>query len=117
MDDRTTEDLFPEDTKKIEDGTDTNVGSESDELVSRRAVIKSVTREYNRRRTGDGLKLAWIEKAINGTPSAQPKYEPVKAEDFAKTMSENTLYGFMAWHGEALALMERHGFVICKKTM
>ncbi len=73
MDDRTTEDLFPEDTKKIEDGTDTNVGTESDELVSRRAVIKSVTREYNRRRTGDGLKLAWIEKAINGTPSAQPE--------------------------------------------
>ena len=73
MDDRTTEDLFPEDTKKIEDGTDTNVGSESDELVSRRAVIKSVTQEYNRRRTGDGLKLAWIEKAINETPAAQPE--------------------------------------------
>lgn len=47
----------------------------------------------------------------------QPEYEPVKAEDFAKTMSENTIYNFMAWHGEALELMERHGFVICKKTM
>lgn len=50
-------------------------------------------------------------------PSAQPEYEPVKAEDFAKTMSENTRYNFMAWHGEALELMERQGFVICKKTM
>ena len=50
-------------------------------------------------------------------PSAQLEYEPVTAEDFAKTMSENTLYNFMAWHGVALELMERHGFVICKKTM
>ena len=38
-----------------------------DELISRQEAIKAVTREYNRRRTGDGLKLAWIEKAINGT--------------------------------------------------
>lgn len=44
-----------------------------DELISRQAAIKSVTQEYNRRRTGDGLKLAWIEKAINGTPSVQPE--------------------------------------------
>ena len=44
-----------------------------DELISRQEAIKAVTREYNRRRTGDGLKLAWIEKAINGTPSAQPE--------------------------------------------
>lgn len=42
-----------------------------DELISRQAAIKSVTQEYNRRRTGDGLKLAWIEKAINETPAAQ----------------------------------------------
>lgn len=48
-------------------------------------------------------------------PSAQSEYEPVKAEDFAKTMSENTVYSFMAWHSEALELMERQGFVICKK--
>lgn len=47
--------------------------------------------------------------------SEQPEYEPVKAEDFAKTMSENTLYSFMAWYGEALELMERQGFVICKR--
>lgn len=47
----------------------------------------------------------------------QPEYEPVKAEDFAKMMSENTIYGFMSWHNEALELMNRYGFVICKKTM
>lgn len=50
-------------------------------------------------------------------PSTKPEYEPVTAEDFAKTMSENTLYQYMAWHGEALALMKEHGFVICKKTI
>lgn len=54
---------------------------------------------------------------LESLPPAEPEYEPVTAEDFAKTMSENTLYGFMAWHGEALELMERQGFVICKKTM
>ena len=58
-----------------------------------------------------------IRIALRHMPSAQSEYEPVKAEDFAKTMSENTLYSFMAWYGEALELMERHGFVICKKTM
>jgi hypothetical protein len=58
-----------------------------------------------------------LNERIKPLPSTQPEYEPVKAEDFAKTMSENTLYSFMAWHGEALELMERQGFVICKKTM
>lgn len=50
-------------------------------------------------------------------PSVQPQYKPAKIEDFAKTMSEKTLYRFMAWYGEALELMEEWGFVICKKTM
>ena len=56
-----------------------------------------------------------VSEAIN--PSAQQQYEPVTAEDFAKTMSENSLYNFVAWHQEALTLMKEHGFVICKKTM
>lgn len=58
-----------------------------------------------------------LHKILSELPPAEPEYEPVKAEDFAKTMSENTFYSFMAWHGEALELMERQGFVICKKTM
>ena len=49
--------------------------------------------------------------------SAQPKYEPVKAEDFAKTMSENTIYSFAVWYGTVLELIRRYGFTICKKTM
>ena len=58
-----------------------------------------------------------IVDLLNDQPSVQPEYEPVKAEDFAKTMSEKTLYRFMAWYGEALELMEEQGFVICKKTL
>jgi len=58
-----------------------------------------------------------IVEAFEQLPPAQEHYEPVTAEDFAKTMSENTLYSFMAWHGEALKLMKEQGFVICKKTM
>ena len=38
--------------------------------LNRAAVMQSLTREYNRRRTGDGLKLAWIEKAVNDVPEA-----------------------------------------------
>ena len=54
---------------------------------------------------------------IKKLPSVQPEYEAVKVEDFAKTMSENTIYSFKAWHSMALVeLMERQGFVICKKT-
>ena len=56
-------------------------------------------------------------KRTDVKPTIEPKYEPVKAEDFARTMSENTHYSFMAWHSEALELMERQGFVICKKMM
>ena len=47
--------------------------------------------------------------------SRQSEYEPVTAEDFAKTMSERTIDSFWAWHGEALVLMRKYGFVICKK--
>ena len=57
------------------------------------------------------------EKMINKIPSAQQQYEPVTAEDFAKTMSENSLYNFVAWHQEALTLMKEQGVVTCKKTM
>lgn len=54
---------------------------------------------------------------IKALPPAQQQYEPVTVEDFAKTMSENTPYSFMAWYGTALELMKEQGFVICKKTM
>ena len=54
---------------------------------------------------------------LEALSSAQPEYEPVTIEDFAKTMSESTLYSFMAWHHEALELTARQGFVICKKTI
>lgn len=39
-------------------------------LIEASAVMESLTKEYNQRRTGDGLKLAWIEKAVNDTQEA-----------------------------------------------
>lgn len=57
-----------------------------------------------------------VVKGLKRLPPAQPEYEPVKAEDFAKTMSAITLYSFMSWYNEVLEL-ERRGFVICKKTL
>lgn len=41
-----------------------------DDIVSRSAVMASLVAEYNRRYSEGGLKLAWIEKAVNDTPNA-----------------------------------------------
>ena len=90
------------------------------DLISRQAAIDEVKRLHD---------VAWenwketrisantMIDALKELPSAEQQYEPVTAEDFAKTMSKNTFYGFMTWHGEALELMKEYGFVICKKTM
>lgn len=100
-----------------------------DDLISRYEAIEALARMMPMSYTPDGSHPADEEifkaqeiyvdciETLKNLPSAQPEYEPVTAEDFAKTMSENTLYSFMTWHGEALELMERQGFVICKKTM
>lgn len=50
------------------------------DLVNRKTVMKSITEEYNRRRTGDGLKLAWIEKAVNAVPE-ESGWIPVFEDD------------------------------------
>lgn len=101
------------------------------DLISRQAAIDAIANCTN---CGDEKTLrAYVAKhnldngwsggvleaidAIEELPSVQPEYEPVTAEDFAKTMSENTLYSFMDWHGKALTLMKEYGFVICEKTM
>ena len=34
-------------------------------------IMDSLVKEYNRKRTNDGLKLAWIEKAVNDVKPAQ----------------------------------------------
>lgn len=39
-----------------------------DDYISRKAVMASLIEEYNRRKEDGGLKLAWIELAINRTP-------------------------------------------------
>lgn len=40
------------------------------DLIDRQAAMESLTREYNRKGSGEGLRLAWIEKAINEVPPA-----------------------------------------------
>ena len=87
------------------------------DLIERQAAIDAALKESNADGAYGYMDTKSIVDLLNDQPSAQPEYVPVKAEDFAKTMSENTLYGFIAWHGEALELMERQGFVICKKTL
>ena len=40
------------------------------DLVYRDEIMDSLVKEYNRKRTNDGLKLAWIEKAVNDVKPA-----------------------------------------------
>lgn len=42
----------------------------NDDLISRRLVLDSLVDEYNKRRQEGGLKLAWIELAVNRVGSA-----------------------------------------------
>ena len=94
-----------------------------DDTISRQAAIDALGEEpevwSGEDEYAQGLNNQWHydRNAIKALPSAQPEYEPVTAEDFAKTMSWNTPYSVMAWHGKALTLMKEMGFVICKKTM
>lgn len=87
------------------------------DLVYRQDAIDAVEKESQVDGAYGYMDTKSIIDLLCDLPSAQPEYVPVTAEDFAKTMSENTFYTFMAWYGEALELMEREGFVICKKTM
>lgn len=41
----------------------------NDRIVSTDAVMASICNWYNRKATKDGLRLAWIESAVNDTPT------------------------------------------------
>ena len=101
---------------------DTNVGNNSEipnssDAVSRQQAIDEVCKMMYECFGADEEELDAIKVTLHELPSAQPEYEPVTAEDFAKTMSESTIWGFMVWYDGALALMKGMGFVICKKTI
>ena len=49
-------------------------------LIDAAEAMKYITDEYNRKRTGDGLRLAWIEKAINDAPTVDA-VEVVRCKD------------------------------------
>ena len=86
----------------------------NDDVISRQAVL-DMAYAYGNGWEPEGYCVN-VED-IQALPSAQPEYKPVTAEDFAKIMSENTTYNFVAWHQEAITLMDKMGFVICKKMM
>ena len=90
--------------------------SKNGDLISRQALLRQIDIDADGESGYYGDSWKFID-TIKNLPSVQPEYKPVTADDFAKTMSENTVYSFMAWHGKALELMENEGFVICKKTM
>lgn len=85
----------------------------------RKDLIDAIDRERKNKHlfntAEDGLLEA--RRIVNTLPFTGSEYEPVNLEEFAKVMSQSTIYSFMTWHREALELMNRHGFVICKKTM
>ena len=85
-----------------------------DDLISRKMAIDLL------KKWSDGYSYIEVEttsaiKAFEEMPPVSPEYRPVTAEDFAKIMSENTLYQYAVWYGMELALMNKMGFVICKK--
>lgn len=53
-------------------------------LVDAEDLMRCITKEYNRRRTGDGLRLAWIEKAVNDAPTVSPDMAQVLAYECGK---------------------------------
>lgn len=67
-----------------------------DDLISRTEVMRSLTAEYDRRSAlgeKDGLRLAWIEKAVNETPSVEPntaEYGSVSCMNSEKTHDRTT---------------------------
>ena len=60
------------------------------DLIYRQEAMNSLTREYNRRYTGDGLKLAWIEKAVNEAPTVDA-VEVVRCKACAHWSDENSI--------------------------
>lgn len=51
------------------------------EYIDRKTVMKAITKEYNRKSSNDGLKLAWIEKAVNSVSSWIPIEEKLPPDD------------------------------------
>lgn len=78
-------------------------------MINREEAMKALTEEYNRKATGDGLKLAWIEKAINSVPGWIPTKERLPESDDMMLVTAKTQKGVRSvnrayysngfWHG------------------
>lgn len=58
-------------------------------LVDAEDLMLCITKEYNRRGTGDGLRLAWIEKAVNDAPTITLDMAQVLAYECGKAERKN----------------------------
>lgn len=77
-----------------------------DELISRNAVMKALTKEYNERfREGNGLQLAYIEKAVNSVCG----WIPVESEIFPEN-SDFILLSFENFSVPQVGRFENNNF-------
>ena len=65
-----------------------------DDMVSRKAVMDELVKEYNRKAVGKGLALAWIEKAVNTPDGWIPVSErlPEQSGKYLVTVSNGNVY-------------------------
>ena len=73
------------------------------DCIDRKAAMCSLVKEYNRRRSGDGLRLAWIEKAIDDTPDIwhdpdDPKDGLPKTDEFVLGLLTGIVNGIRNEH-------------------
>ena len=79
------------------------------DMVSRKAVMDELVKEYNRKAIGKGLELAWIEKAVNTPDGWIPVTERLpETEDMMLVTAKTTkgvrsvnraYYMNGSWHG------------------
>lgn len=90
------------------------------DLINRQQTIDEVQRIGRIATLADGdsvIRVSAIDYVLHNMPPVQPEYKPVTAEDFAKVMSESTIYQYAIWYGMYFELMKGMGFEICKKVI
>jgi hypothetical protein len=80
-----------------------------DDMVSRKAVMDELVKEYNRKAKDGGLALAWIEKAVNTPDGWIPVAERLPEESQMVLVTAKTTRGIKSvnrayqaggwWHG------------------
>lgn len=71
------------------------------DLVYRDEIMDSLVKEYNRKRTNDGLKLAWIEKAVN---DVKPALADLPDKNVGELISRQEAIDALAEYGNGRAV-------------